>query len=309
MSFRQAHSTFPSYLLRALLAGFVWLSVNSKTRLEATHSLQNLGLHQVVKVKEKHWGIKGGYQLKLHGRSSPLFNNEPIPDKAKSLVMANSAYLNGFVGNHWFAGGMMRYSTGLSYTRTNHLEDTIDFIDHDSQTAFLQASYFNSSNWIARFGLNTARLVTLEDNLTQFTEFSPMLSLAKVFQPNASHYLTINWNWDYSFTDSPEYPGTLWTDDRLNHWSTGLKLQHSWLFFQNFSLDSFTGVSFHDYSRGINSDRQDTAFSAGTSVEWAFLRFFTVAGYAEVLSRHSTIGTYSFTNWDGGLKFNASFGF
>jgi len=287
------------------IAGF-WLLPNLTF---GAASLQDIGLQQVVEVKEKHWGAKAGYQFRIIGRTSPFFNDEPIPDKAKSAILINSAYLNGQFGNHWLGAGMMRYSAGVAVTRTNHLEDFIDWIDHDSQTAFLEASYFTSKNWVSRLGIRTSRLVTLEDDETQFSEFAPMFSIAKLYNFGSRQYLSIRWLSDYSFTDSLEVAGTDWTEDRLNHWSTGLQLQHSWIFAQNWTLESFGSLQYNNYSKGINKDRDDTAFSLGTSVDWEFLKFFNIGLYGEYLRRHSSIDTYSFNNWDGGLRFNAAIGF
>lgn len=286
--------------------GFLLLNL---PELFSAASLQDLGLQQVVKVKNKSLGGKAGYQFRLIGRSSPFFNEQPIPDKAKSVVMMNSLYLNGYVGNHWLGAGVVRYSGGLALTRTNHMEDLIDWIDHDSQTAFLEAAYFTPGNWITRVGVRGARLITLEDNEEQFSELAPMFSIAKVYRPGKSQYLSVRWLSDYSNTDSLEIPGTAWTDDRLDHWSTGLQIQHTWLFTKKWTLESFGSFQYNDFKNGINQDREDTALSLGTALDWDFLQYFSVGGYAEYLRRNSSNDTYSFTNWDGGLRFKANIGF
>jgi hypothetical protein len=301
----QESSPFPLKSLLLLLAAFLsW----SKPAMAAT-SIRDLGLQQVVEVKERRWGAKAGYQFSILGRSSPFFNDEPITAKAKSLVMVNSAYLNTHFGNHAFGSGIMRYTAGAVFSRTNHLQSFIDWIDHDAQTAFLEASIYTQGNWVTRFGMRGARLVTLQNGETQFSEIAPMLSIAKVYYPGTKHYLSIQLSGDYSLSDSIEIPGTSWTSDRLNHWTVGLQFQHSWMFTDSLSLNSFAGASYNGYGKGINKDRTDKAYTTGTSLQWAFLRFFTVAGYGEFLSRDSSLGTYSFSNWDGGLKFNASIGY
>ena len=277
--------------------------------LNGAASIRDIGLQQVVEVKERHWGAKAGYQFSILGRSSPFFNDEPIPDKAKSLVMVNSAYLNTHFGNHGFGRGIMRYTAGAVFSRTNHLEEFIDWIDHDAQSAFFDASLYTPGNWIYRFGARGSRLVTLEDGETQFSEFTPMLSLTRVFYPGTKHYFSFQLSGDYALTDSLEITGTDWTADRLDHWSAGIQLNHSWMFTNSLSLNSFGGFSYNGYSKGINRDRKDTAYSASTSLQWHFLRFFSVAGYGEFLSRNSSDSTYSFDNWDGGMRFNASVGY
>ena len=293
---------FPNSKVFAVLTTFL-LGISS---LSGTASLQDLGLQQVVEMKQKSWGGKAGYQFRLIGRSSPFFNDEPIPDKAKSLVMMNSVFLNGQLGSHWMGTGIVKYSAGLAFTRTNHLEDLIDWIDHDSQTAFLEAAYFTPGNWITRAGIRGSRLITVEDGEEQFSEMAPMFSVAKVFRPRKNQYLSVRWLTDYSNTDSLEIAGTGWTDDRLNHWSTGLQFQHTWLFPKEWTFESYGSAQYNQYSKGINKDREDTALSIGSALDWEFFRYFSIGGYAEFLKRNSTNGTYSFSNWDGGLRFKAN---
>ncbi len=291
-----------------LLTYCVFLGLSVGASLSAA-SLNDLGLQQVIEVKKKRFSANAGYRFEVLGRSNPFYIEGPVGDAAKVPVMSNSAFLFGEGGNYGFGSGIMKHSVGIIWRRTSYLKELLQVFDHDTQTLVIDNSYYSSSRWAWSLGARGTRLVNVNDGITDYKGWSPNFSVGKLFQPSRSQHVWVRWRSHYSLSTIQGIAGTDQTVDRLNHWNTGLSLTHAWALSDHWRLDSHGGLDASRYREGANRGRMDTMLGAGTAVSWGFLRFFSLAGFVDYSHRFSNQGHYEFSNWDGGLRFNADIGF
>ena len=234
-------------------------------------TLDDLGLQQVVEVKEKHFGGSTGYRFEVLGRTNPFYIDGPVGKAAKAPVMTNTAYAIGEAGNYALGMGVMKHTAGLVYGRTSYLRELLEVFNHDTQTLFLENTYLHPGNWAFSVGLRSVRLVNVEDGVTDYRGWSPNFAAGRLFRPGRSQHLWVRWKHDWAFSKVQGIPGTGLTEDRLDHWSSGPCLDYAWQFSENWGLRSHGGLKFSNYSRGANQDRNDSRIDLGTSLQWTFL--------------------------------------
>ena len=277
-------------------------------------SLNDLGLQQLVEVKEKQFGVRSGYRFEILARSNPFYLDINGGDAANVPIMSNRLYVLGEAGNYGIGMGVMKHTAGLVYTRTNFMSGLLDVFDHDTQTFFLDNTYLRTGNWALSAGIRGTRIVNTADGEKDYSGWTPNVSIGKLFQPGTRQSLWIRWRNSLTFSeitglavDGSPFKGL--TDDRLNHWSSGLGFTHGWAFAKNWTLDSRGSLDLSQYSKGANQDRNDKLLNLGTAIQWDFLRYFSMAGFLDYSRRFSNLDKYSFSNWDGGVRLNADIGF
>ena len=274
-------------------------------------SLNDLGIQQVVEIKEKHFGGSAGYRFQILGRSNPFYIEGPVGDAAKAPVMLNTLYVLGEVGNYSMGPGVAKHSAGIFFSRTSYLKELLEVFNHDTQTLFLDNTFLRPGNLAFSAGIRGTRLVNADDGVTEYTGWSPNISIGKLFHPGRSQHLWVRWRNNLTYSNIQGIAGTDLSEDRLNHWSTGLGLTHGWAFARAWSMESHGGLDVSRYSKGTNQDRADTLLSLGTALRWKFWRYLSVAGFVDYTHRSSSGTTidYDFNNWDGGLRFNTGISF
>jgi hypothetical protein len=272
-------------------------------------SLNDLGIQQLVEVQEKHFGARAGYRFEILSRSNPFYLEGPVGDAANVPIMSNRIYVLGEGGNYGIGTGVMKHTVGLVYTRTNFLSGLLDGFDHDTQTFFLDNTYLRTGNWALSAGIRGTRIVNTVDGEKDYSGWNPNVSIGKLFQLGNRQNLWVRWRNSMTFSEITGLAVSGLTDDRLNHWSSGLGLTHGWSFSRNWTLDSRGSLDLNRYSQGANQDRDDTLLSLGTAIKWDFLSYFSIAGFLDYSRRFSNLDKYSFSNWDGGVQLNADIGF
>ena len=277
-------------------------------------SLNDLGLQQLVEVKEKQFGVRSGYRFEILARSNPFYLDINGGDAANVPIMSNRLYVLGEAGNYGIGMGVMKHTAGLVYNRTNFMSGLLDVFDHDTQTFFLDNTYLRTGNWALSAGIRGTRIVNTADGEKDYSGWTPNVSIGKLFQPGTRQSLWIRWRNSLTFSeitglavDGSPFKGL--TDDRLNHWSSGLGFTHGWAFAKNWTLDSRGSLDLSQYSKGANQDRNDKLLNLGTAIQWDFLRYFSMAGFLDYSRRFSNLDKYSFSKWDGGVRLNADIGF
>jgi hypothetical protein len=305
------------------VAFLLGLGKSMTTPANGAASLNDLGIQQLVEVKEKHFGVRSGYRFEILARSNPFYLERPErngEDAATVPIMSNRLYVLGEAGNYGMGMGVMRHTAGLVYTRTNFLAGPpLDRFDHATQTFFLDNTYLRTGNWALGAGIRGTRIVNTADGEKDYSGRTPNVSIGKLFQPGTRQSLWVRWRSSLTFSEVYIEPNsestdtklikTFWPEDRLNHWSSGLGLTHGWAFSKNWTLDSRGSFDLSRYSKGANEDRNDTLLVLGTAIQWDFLRYFSMAGFLDYSHRFSNLDKYSFSNWDGGVRLNADIGF
>ncbi|MEK9984685.1 MAG: hypothetical protein VW879_08070, partial [Opitutae bacterium] len=177
----------PFKLWLGLIAYFA-LSLNAWSAA----SLNDLGLQQVVEVKEKHFGGAVGYRFEVLVRSNPFYIDGPVGKATKAPVMHNTAYAIGEAGNYGLGMGIMQHSVGLVYGRTSYLRDLLKVFNHDNQTLFIDNTYLYPGNWAISVGFRNMRLVNVDDGVTDYQGWSPSLSLGRLFLFSGGHQLSMH---------------------------------------------------------------------------------------------------------------------
>jgi hypothetical protein len=272
-------------------------------------SLNDLGLQQLVEVKEKQFGVRSGYRFEILTRSNPFYLEGPVGDAANVPIMSNRLYVLGEAGNYGMGMGVMKHTAGLVYTRTKFLAELLDGFNHDTQTFFLDNTYLRTGNWALSAGIRGTRIVNTADGEKDYSGWTPNVSIGKLFQPGTRQSVWIRWRNSLTISEITGLAFGGLTDDRLNHWSSGLGLTHGWAFSKNWTLDSRGSLDLSRYSNGANQDRDDTLLNLGTAIQWDFLRYFSVSGFLDYSRRFSNLDKYSFSNLDGGVRLNADIGF
>jgi len=272
-------------------------------------SLNDLGLQQVVEVKEKHFGGAVGYRFEVLVRSNPFYIDGPVGKATKAPVMHNTAYAIGEAGNYGLGMGVMQHSVGLVYGRTSYLRDLLKVFNHDNQTLFIDNTYLYPGNWSISVGFRNMRLINVDDGVTDYQGWSPSLSLDRFFLFSGGHQLSMHLRNEWKFSEIQGVPMTDLTQDRLNHWSTDFGIDHKWQLFDTFSLRSHGGVKFSKYSKGSNRDRNDTLLGIRSSLYWTPSKLLSASIFVDHTNRLSSLDRNTYTNWDGGLRLESFYSF
>ena len=287
-----------------LLSLGVFLSADSRAA-----TLNDLGLQQVVETKDRRYGGHIGYRFEILSRSNPFFLNDPIEDAAKAPLMLNKAFAVGEAGNYSFGMGAMKHNIGIIYNRTSYLSETLERFNHDTKTVFLDNVYLHSSNWTFRAGLRGVQFTNTNDGATAYNGWSPGISVARLFRLGIRQHLVASLRQSWTFSETPDFSLLPDEENRLDHSSTSLSLDHSWLLSENWTLRSHGGFKRSPYRKGSNQNRKDHILDIGTSLDWGFNDYFSTSAFLDYSNRVSSQDMYSFRNWDGGLRFNASVSF
>ena len=272
-------------------------------------SLNDLGLQQVVEVGQKHFRGSAGYRFEVLGRTNPFYIDGPVGKATKAPVMTNTVYAIGEAGNYPLGMGVMKHTAGVVYGRTSYLRELLEVFNHDTRTLFLDNTYLLPGNWSLGLGVRGMQLINADDGVTDYEGWSPSVSAGRLFRIGGRQHLRVRWSHRWTRSSIQGIPGTNLTEDRLDHWSTGLSLDHGWQISESWSLRSHGRVNHSRYANGANQDRNDTLLDLGSGLQWEFLKYFSTTAFVDYSNRLSSQDRSAFTNWDGGLRLHGSIRF
>lgn len=193
----------------------------------------------------------------------------------------------------------------FNYGKFSQNEKSLNDLDFDVSSFFLQGYYIGKKNWMAVAGIEQNRLLNAAAGKYDefYSEWVPNLSLEKQLKlgEKSTLSLTATGAWHISHVDPPE-PSQ---NDRVDEALT-VSLSHELV--SDLSVQPYYRLQFTQYTR--KQGRQDVTQSVGVSLGYAFNKWSSVrfsAGFEGRDSSDASINDYRKLDTGLGLSFQAKF--
>ena len=267
-------------------------SVTGNTGDSASVTSSDTGAQRPLLLKKSGFSGSFGYSSKIAYEENPL-GAPGVLDQQADAVWKNSfqgqaklgvydlgnSVLTPFVGGAWTM-------TDFTYKNDDDIISDLSTLNFNSTTAYLLFLLQHESGWAFRAGVMYANDRSTENDTEDYMEFYPSVGVTKAY----SHTDAILGVFDASLgvhKGDIEELGSGHTSDELDHFDvTG---SYSLIYsFDNFSLMPSYSVSFRDYSKGFNKDREDILHSISLNLDYPISESFELSVFSDYSKRESS---------------------
>ena len=247
---------------------------------------KDLGPQYVIPdQKPKHQWLQVSYDVQYASTSNVSLVES---NRVESSLMISTAQI-AVAPTPWeLSDGTLAIQTGYRHQRFNYglgsgNEHNLNDLDFDVSTIFAQSRYLFHENWIATFGVDYNRLLTVGGSGRYgefYSEISPSFSLERRFQIDEKSIFTASFGaaWHVTHVDPPNSD----QNDRIDQ---NIILSYLRALTPKLYVQPFYLAQFSEYTRG---NRKDILQTIGLAVSYSINEYSALRVFTNFEAREST---------------------